>query len=291
MEEICICGFDDLAALPKLLPPSENLRDAVGVFVDLKYALDDGPEAIRATLCLYHSYGKLDPWTYCRYMLPFFDFEKRIETEHLRSMVLVPTKTVIGASDSWGYQDLAAKDEVAPTHALQNIYELSARYVRGEKTSNVAEYYLIKPLGLVIAHEGKNRVDLFRKSGAPYIPARLGTLDYPAPDRIKVYKETDVVIAVLDARYACLIHHPRIVQPLLAAYGIRIEQCWDAGLAPLDDVRQWLQTSKPSESIQTYLSQYIDLQKVTSRRKNEAELVSAALNVWSVWGHFRQSCR
>src|SRR3546814_15333934 len=119
---------------------------------------------------------------------------------------LVPTQRRIGDAHR-GYDDTLSPEELKARLAFLQSPD---RAVRGSK--ECATYTWIRPLGLFLAGEGKNRVSLFQRLGIDWIPACVSAQDYPSPERIVLYTIEDQGLtqcwAVLDARWADYLPNP-----------------------------------------------------------------------------------
>jgi len=255
----------ELSQIPYAPSPPLELKDAVRDFVNIKYDFDRAPESIRRLTFTNFQYGKLHPWDYCRETIPFFDFNLNHPTDD-RSLRLAPTEYVIGASDAWDHDSLVKhKGNDAPREAIRKIYQLSSQYLATGKAINIADYTLIENVGLIIAHEGKNRVDTFRKLEIPHIPAIISTQSFHTPNKIVIYKNTNNYIAVLDRTWACHIQHPNISIPLLTSYGVTIEEEWDDSLAPLQESLKEIFKQKKAFN---YLEKYTNISIIRDKHQN-----------------------
>ncbi|MFL1449215.1 hypothetical protein ACI77O_12540 [Pseudomonas tritici] len=166
-------------------------------------------------------YGPHEGPCFLSMVVPFYKAGDRIEKYEF---ALVPTAHTLGCSWKWWHRELD-QDEVN-----RRAEELSSTNSLLAETLNPATYTWIKALGLIAPGEGKNRVDFFRQAGIESIPAKVYQRDYPAPERIELYRVKkegfDETWAVLDRRWVQKVAHPSWAVPLLEAYGVALEERW-----------------------------------------------------------------
>jgi hypothetical protein len=108
--------------------------------------------------------------------------------------------------------------------------------------SNLAVVCWIVPLGLFLAHEGKNRIEFLRSEGATHYPALTTPYDYPAPDRLALVQVSgpngDEWWAVLDQDSIEPLRCPEWSREILTAYGVSTIQGWPEDYPPYAAVRQ-----------------------------------------------------
>ncbi|WP_250628384.1 hypothetical protein [Pinirhizobacter soli] len=96
------------------------------------------------------------------------------------------------------------------------------RSQRGAK--ECASQFAWPALGLVIAHEGKNRIAFLRQIGAASMPASVTLIDYPGAERISAYNVhvhgREEVWGVLDDRWVEPIPLYWLGRAVLASYGV-----------------------------------------------------------------------
>lgn len=184
---------------------------------------------------------------------------------------LAPTQRTIGDAHR-GYDDTLSPEELKTRLAFLQSPD---RAVRGRK--ECATYTWIRPLGLFLAGEGKNRVSLFQRLGIDWIPACVSAQDYPSSERIVLYMIEDQGLtqcwAVLDARWAEYLANPMWALPVLRAYGVKVEQRWPCGFPPLAAVRRAHGELSEERSRTT---RRVDLEIVSAREnwENDQEQVS-----------------
>ena len=211
---------------------TDDLRREIRTLVDAKYLVDelahDMAGARLATAFHDGGYGPRHGTELFRTVLPFS------EIDHLGGefSALVPTAQTIGASWKWT-TPYVPEDERAPL--LARLQDPARAAPEG---SDRAEYIWIKPLGLFLAHEGKNRVGFFRDMKADWIPALVSPCDYPAPTRLAIYevKQAGRVAywAVLDDKLLEPVYYPEWALPVLRTYGVKEHGSWPVHFPSLE---------------------------------------------------------
>jgi hypothetical protein len=210
---------------------SDALRDEIRTLVDAKYLVDKlaRSAAGRRLTVDFHdgAYGPRHGTELFRTVLPFSDLVFKGKTFD----ALVPTAQTIGAS--WRWTTPSVPEEERET-LLANLLDPASMNVGRER----AEIIWIEPLGLFLAHEGKNRVGFFRDMRADWFPARVSSYDYPAQDRLIVYEveraDRTSYWAVLDGRVLESINHPEWALPVLRAYGVQVSREWPSHFPSID---------------------------------------------------------
>jgi hypothetical protein len=215
-------------------------------------------------------------WTFVFDVLPFFDAHRRIMSRRPGDApptykALVPTYMVVG--DSWNWQPVHKAAELQ-----DQIIRVSFRALAESEPTRAhgacADYQYIKSLGLVFAHEGKNRVALFKERKLPYIPAVVSEEDYPAAERLRIFDLPNACIAVLDNRYVEHVKFPALVNDLLQAYGVAIENKWPDNFPELEHVLAKLDKSLLRDQVD---AQSIDLENIALDEKAENTEVDTCL--------------
>ncbi|UZJ61198.1 hypothetical protein OKW98_05605 [Pseudomonas sp. KU26590] len=141
-----------------------------------------------------------------------------LKTESVNSsytIASVDPSFVLGASIAWKPDDVKSEK-------LDKLLE----FFSGNPDSmglETAEYIWVKPLGIIWAHEGKNRVALMHRHRR-MISAKVREETYPAPERMKLInapKSNRSTFALLDDRYIQLLPSPQTSSTLLSAYGVK----------------------------------------------------------------------
>ncbi len=186
---------------------SSKLRDEIKLLVDAKYEVDElacRSAAGRRLIEPFHdgAYGPRIGASFFRTVFPFSNLEPCGDS----FSALAPVSQRIGASWRWTTSSVPENERPALLARLQDPARATAEgYDR-------AEFIWIKPLGLFLAHEGKNRVGFFRDMGAQWIPAHVAPYDYPAADRLAIYAamhaHQTMYWVVLDGQLLEPINHP-----------------------------------------------------------------------------------
>lgn len=170
--------------------------------------------------------ASIAPGQFLAQVLPFHSHYKR---ESLRSgaryayKTMVPTELVIGESWRWLPSDISTQDQ-------NDVIAKANIDFAGSTAENIqrecADYVYVRPIGVVVAAEGKNRVALFRQRGISHIPAIVADEGYFPAERLKIYATRDAVLAVLDDRFVESMQVAAVAMPLLEAYGVVVEREW-----------------------------------------------------------------
>ena len=204
---------------------SIELRDEIRTLVDAKYLVDklarETTAGSRLTTAFHDGgYGPRYGTEFFRTVLPFSQMDSRGES----FSALVPTAQTIGASWRWTTRSVPEDERLSLLARLQDSSCAASDSADG------AYFVWIKPLGLFLAHEGKNRVGFFRDMRAAWIPAHVSPCDYPAPERLTVYevKHANDTLhwAVLDGKSLEPLAHPEWSLPILRAYGVKHCSQW-----------------------------------------------------------------
>lgn len=228
------------AGIPILEGDDRELLDAAKSVVLTKGDLDRLYPAwvnsmLKSSLDIDTIYGNtIEPFTFAFSTLPFFELHRR-ETRsggrHYKA--LVPTDMVIGESWKWEPKHLSEEEQDT---VLRLSFAAFSRSRVDATDRDCPNYAFIKPLGMVLAFEGKNRVALFRQRRLPYIPALVSDEDYPRPERIRIYMLPNACLAVLDNRYVERVRAFPLVERLLRAYGVAINDTWPTDFPDIDRV-------------------------------------------------------
>jgi hypothetical protein len=148
---------------------------------------------------------------------------------------MVPTHLVIG--QSWRWHPKATTQQIKEL-VVQRAYADFGKSRVGSRYAECADYFYVRPLGIVIAAEGKNRVALFREMELPEIPALVDELDYPVPGRIKIFELGTECYAILDDEFVEQVHGVHIIRKLMEAYGVEFKTTWPTAYPSLERIRR-----------------------------------------------------
>lgn len=195
-------------------------------------------------------------------ILPFLDNAQREE----EISALIPVRRTLGGSWRWRHASVEPHDRARLTQYLT----APQRAVPGEPDRS--ETFLVKPLGLFFASEGKNRVAYLEKEGIDFMPSRVRVLDYPAPERMAIH-EVDhggprMVLCVLDDKWVALLRSPEWSLPLLEAYGVRSGP-WPSGLPPLELVCMAICARRASTSSRWKPVSLDDIREIAAEQRTQ----------------------
>jgi hypothetical protein len=221
---------------------SSEVADAAIRLIAAKGVLDSIGESHAGSLIAgqifptWRGYRSLDPHAFAQEILPFYRYERssRPGTESPVSYkALVPTAAVVGDSWRWYPSSLSDENQKRVIDKAFSAFDASAP---GRAETECAQYFHIRPLGIVLAHEGKNRVALFRTRELRHIPAMVSDEYYPAPERLRLFELAGAHLAVLDGKLVERVAALHLVRDLMQAYGVQIENRWPDEFANLNDV-------------------------------------------------------
>jgi hypothetical protein len=182
----------------------------------------------------WQGYRSIGPHCFATQVLPFFRHARVAErASGVRHKALVPTAQVIGENWRWWPHNL---DECNQLRVIEKTTSAFNASTPGHAESECPQYTHIKPLGIILAHEGKNRVALFKERAIAHIPALVSEEDYPSPNRIRIFELDSACLAVLDGRFVERVKALNLVRRLMETYGIAVEKRWPAEYAALDEV-------------------------------------------------------
>ena len=229
-------AFHTLPRLGEIASPA--LESAIAEMVASKHACDalarsHDPLAEIAGdgLALWRDeYHTPEGFAFYRTVFPFVEQGGR----DMGAPALVPARRTLGDAHQ-RYPEVMSKGQQAEIVAFLQHPD---RSVWGNK--ECAAYTWIKPLGLFLAGEGKNRVSLFQRLGIEWIPACVSTEGYPSPDRIVMHTIKEGTLlqcwAVLDGRWAENVVRPAWILPVLRAYGVKVTSRWPMEFPALREV-------------------------------------------------------
>jgi hypothetical protein len=206
--------------------------------------------------------GTVAPYAFLHRCLPFL----RIDSGE-KFPALVPLPLVIG--DPWRWS--------ATTVTRYSPDELAAYLLKAERAyedqRDAASYALIAPLGLFVAHEGKNRVRFLRECGATHVPASVSVMDYPPASSIQRYY-VDVlgrseVWAVLNDHWVQRIPLHTLSERVLTAYGVAQPSVWPKTFPALEAVAARFR--------QDVFTERVDLLKLIDAEHRADEWIQAAI--------------
>ncbi|HDR9001881.1 TPA: hypothetical protein QDA99_001431 [Burkholderia vietnamiensis] len=171
----------------------------------------------------------VDPFSFARVVLPFFDVAEREcnVVDEKQGLLWLEPIVVIGDSGGWRVSDL---DEGERAAALECCERQVALYLEtGEWSSHVGgtrgwdshpQSMHVAPLGLYLAHEGKNRVALYQHLELP-MPTAVWSNQYIEPDRLTLIRTDNGWAVQLDRNETRPIRYcADIIVPLLTEYGV-----------------------------------------------------------------------
>ncbi len=203
--------------------PRKEIMDAAIRFVEAKTLLDKLSHDPAGCMIISRLFPKvyLDreiyPYSAASRLLPFFNWQWQTTTRTKPYKALVPAIVTMGQSWRWQPSSFKVREKT-------------------NWTNDLAQYGYIKSLGIVLAHEGKNRVALFKERQWPYIPAMVSEVAYPEAHRIRIFNVKEGCFAVLDNRYVEIVVDLAMIQNLFQAYGVEIESQWPQDYPSLQKV-------------------------------------------------------
>lgn len=255
------------AAVDADLPP--KLRQAVASLVRAKAHVDGLAHEANIDLGLV-SHNGLPPGedgtSFFQEVFPFYGRWVPSESNVLRK---VPLELTVG--NSWKWQPR----HVDPVERSTLIED----FQHGKDFHDPAIVCWIVPLGLFLAHEGKNRVAFLRSEGETYYTALTSSYDYPAADRLLLVRvegsHGDEWWAVLDGDEIEPLRHPEWALPVLDAYGVRTVKGWPADFPSYNATREAV-ASRSRKSTQHLNLPPISLNDVRAKEAKKFEIVSAS---------------
>jgi len=251
----------------------ETLRGEIRTLVDAKYLVDAlaRERTGRRLTGAFHdgSMGPREGSEIFRAVLPFAE----IEHDGEEFSALVPTAQTIGASWKWHTDSVKEHDREDLLAFLQSPERAMPR------ARERAEYIWIKPLGLFLAHEGKNRVGFLRDMNVDWIPARVSPCSYVAPERLTLYKvgprDRTSWWAVLDGTWLEPLAHPVWALPVLRAYGVPETLDWPAAFPSIELTTAALRERRPDPAFSTLPA--LNLPLVFEKSAYQDQIISCSL--------------
>lgn len=248
----------DLSYLsPAVLSAAKN-------FADLKYQIDvtgrRNPAEIPNDLHGRQRSGEYDgPYggdTFMNNIIPFMPLYPDYENLGVK---YVPIANTLGRSWNWWPEHRK--------HAEKEIID----FILSPEHGKEAYYHLVKELGVIIAGEGKNRVNFCRNHKIDLIPVTISQFNYPPADSIEIFfikshVGTDT-FGVLNGRYLQRISHISYALPLLSAYGVKVYTDWPINYPSIESIYEYAYCAKvgPKFSIHT-----LDLNKIKEKELNSS---------------------
>jgi len=190
-------------------------------------------------------------------VLPYLHNATKAETAPAR----LPLRHVLGDSGRWNHADVAEPKSLA--------FFLASDDRAGAGVKDPAEAYLVAPLGLAWAQEGRTRPGFLRQMGYPSMAARVHVLPYPEPNQLALYSVVAHGVAqvwcVLDRRKLRPLLAPWLSVPLLTAYGVGAPTSWPASYPAIDEVARALATARTGKG-----PVEVDLPKVVAKLAEDA---------------------
>lgn len=230
---------------------------AVGL-VSIKEHIDNlcrtaaGSSVVSQIFPEWRGYGSPDPHSFAARVIPFYWYARSmssLQTNGKRYKALVPTAKVIGDSWRWSPSDLSETEQMK---VLDKVFSAFEESTPAHAKTECAQYTHIKQLGIVLAHEGKNRVALFRERALPHIPALVSEEEYPASERLRIFELPGVCVSVLDGRFVERVVAIHLVRGLMEAYGVSVEKRWPSEFAELQQVLADLDDTSMRHSYRPY---------------------------------------
>jgi len=218
----------------------EAMNYAVQSIVTNKYLIDCavGDSGARMLAGDLHdgSYGPHEPLPFLSRILPFSHTCKRTDNgtpDFLNASV--PTANTLGCSWRWRGKSLSPAERQKCLSRTTDFQSMVDRH------GDIACYGWVKPLGIFLPSEGKNRVDFLREEGVATIPAKVFEMTYADPGRLAIYRIKlfgfETTWAVLDGRWVEQVSHPTWTIPLMRAYGVEISDKWPDAFPHPDQVQ------------------------------------------------------
>jgi hypothetical protein len=227
-----------------------------------------------------NGYGSIGPHCFAAHVLPFYRYARSMhsaECGRARYKALVPTASVVGDSWRWWPRHLDDAEQLRVVDKVFSAFEVSTPE---HPEIDCAQYCFVRPLGIFLAHEGKNRVALFRSRGLTHIPAVVSEDDYPEANRVRVFELSGACLAVLDGRHVEHVRAIHLVRELMEAYGVVIEKIWAPEFADLHCVLTELEDLSSKNSFEPFAA---DMDKLKLDKDcEEAEVEVTLLDIEAI---------
>ena len=259
-----------LLELPFADEPPPQLHQAVTALVRAKAIVDrlaQGGLEDRALAAKCGQLGGEDGTSFFKETFPFCGRWDPLGASDLRN---VPLDLTMGHSWRWHPEHVAQEKRAA----------LLERFLSCTDGTERAVVCWIVPLGLFLAHEGKNRIEFLRSEGATHYPALTTPYDYPAPDRLALIQvpgpHGDEWWAVLDQDSIEPLRHPEWSLPILTAYGVSTTKGWPEDYPPYATVRQEVD-ERSRRNFRPFGEAPVSLKALQAKEAKAAEEVSTSL--------------
>ncbi|GHU33183.1 hypothetical protein FACS189497_14920 [Betaproteobacteria bacterium] len=212
---------------------------------------------------------------FLRLLVPFLNWEEEVHSQKEQELfeAYVDPQYVLGANINGQPENIAA----------DKIPEKIASYAHD---FNHSTYYIwYKPLGILLAHEGKHRVAFMRHHKQSMLAAHVRKAHYPAPNRIVIIAPTDEHsdewLALLDGQYLQVLRRPRTSRFFLNAYGIK-ELRWQ-DVTDLPDEKLVMQEIYERKLHKAPMSRSernrtIDLKKIRKQQHEDETIVDRSIH-------------
>jgi hypothetical protein len=248
---------------------SPALRQAVAALVNAKAAVDrlslgDAADRALARHCTLPS-GE-DGTSFFREIFPFCG---RWEPIGASQAMQVPLEQTFGHSWRWWPKHVAEEHKAS----------LRDQLLAAENGKDRAEVCWIVPLGLYLAHEGKNRIAFLREEGVSHYPALTTPYGYPAPDQLQIFlipgPHGEECWAVLDDDLIEPLHCPEWTLPVLTAYGVSTSKGWPEDYPPYAAVRDQL-AARSGRNFRPLLEAPVSLAALQAKEDKAGEVVTTS---------------
>jgi hypothetical protein len=219
----------------------------------------------------WRGYRTLDPHSFAAQVIPFYWYARSKRSSDSftpRYLALVPTSMVVG--DSWRWSPIHLNDR-EQEKVVEKAFSAFASSSLERVDSECAQYTHVRPLGLILAHEGKNRVALFKERQLPHIPAMVWDEEYVSPERLRIFELAGACLAVLDGRFVERVVALHLVRELMETYGVEVERRWPEDFAELKQVLNDLDESSTKFHYLPYATDMDKLRLDTASLNTEVE--------------------
>jgi hypothetical protein len=217
----------NLEQLPRIVSDVDSsLLDKIRTIVAARRDADNGEGSAAASILAmtihgrHKHHGTMNPFCFGRAILPFLSGYSDAQSP---IQALIPIAQTVGESHRWSPQNGAIEARNG------NVNEFVAFLLHPDRASgdsnSRAMVLWIRPLGLFLSHEGKNRVAFLAAHGEEWMPAEVTPCGYPPADTLELYEVEEcgetVVVCVKENRYAVMVRNPAWTLPILRAYGVK----------------------------------------------------------------------